>query len=128
MVRVLFLFICDVLLLFRTCGLISPAGYFVLFHEFLHQFSLSLTCEQILAKLISWFIKPLNIYGNPKNHPSENFYYDPVLQKESRFPSLFDAPSKKFSLIVPAWREAARLPEMMDKTMTYLQRRQSFEP
>ena len=89
---------------------------------------LSLPCTQLLVKLKLWFLKPLNINGNPKNHPSENFYYDPMLQKELRFPSLFDAPSKKFSLIVPAWKEAARLPDMMDKTMTYLQQRQSYEP
>ncbi len=45
-----------------------------------------------------------------------------------RFPSVFDAPSKYLSVIVPAYNEQARLPEMMQSTLSHLAERQKHDP
>jgi len=44
--------------------------------------------------------------------------------KRQPFPSVMDEPSVYISLVVPSYKEAERLPRMLDETLVYLQRRQ----
>lgn len=56
---------------------------------------------------------------------AEKTFVCPELGSERKpFPSVMDEPSLYLSLIVPSYKEEARLPRMLEETLVYLQRRE----
>jgi len=60
--------------------------------------------------------------------PLGNFYVDPKTNERIPFAPFSDPPSVDVSLIVPAYNESARLPKMLDETLSYLNHRQRTKP
>jgi dolichyl-phosphate beta-glucosyltransferase len=56
----------------------------------------------------------------------ERKFLDPATGKEADFPSIFDAPSKELSIIVPAYNEEERLPVCLDEMLKWLQREEQL--
>ncbi len=42
--------------------------------------------------------------------------------KKAPFPSVFDAPTRLVTVVVPAYNESARIQPMMDEMLAYLQK------
>lgn len=80
------------------------------------------------ALVAFWFVKPLFSMGRQTgDHPSE-FTYDAPEDgpgKRRAFPALYTEPTLALSLIVPAYNEEDRLPDMMDEMLAYLSARDS---
>jgi len=69
-----------------------------------------------------WFTTPIR--ESFTNRPATSYahkYFDPKTGGEVGFPSLFDAPTVKLSLIVPAYNEEDRIEVMMDATLKHLE-------
>jgi len=55
---------------------------------------------------------------------NEKYFYDPKTKSRKQFPSLNDSHSKYLSVIIPAYNEVNRLPDMIKDTMDYIEERQ----
>ena len=53
-------------------------------------------------------------------HLSETTYLEPTTGQRHAFPTLFSEPSIELSVVVPAYNEALRLPQMLDEALGYL--------
>nr|XP_031540578.1 dolichyl-phosphate beta-glucosyltransferase [Vicugna pacos] len=60
-------------------------------------------------------------------HEEEKFFLNARGQKEP-LPSIWDAPTKQLSVVVPSYNEEKRLPVMMDEALGYLEERQKQDP
>ncbi|XP_040847435.1 dolichyl-phosphate beta-glucosyltransferase isoform X2 [Ochotona curzoniae] len=58
-------------------------------------------------------------------HEEEKFFLNAKGQKEA-LPSIWDAPTKQLSVVVPSYNEEERLPVMMDEALAYLEKRQKY--
>lgn len=67
-------------------------------------------------------------YPNLGRYDSEKYFVDPKKKKNIDFPSIHDPPNIDLSVIVPAYNEEERLPEMMNDAMAYLEDRQNKSP
>lgn len=57
-------------------------------------------------------------------HPaSEQTFRDPTTERRLPFPAISDPPTIDLSVVVPAYNEQKRLPDMLDEALTYLERR-----
>ncbi|CAF0837800.1 unnamed protein product [Didymodactylos carnosus] len=64
-----------------------------------------------------------NVIVQEPRTENEKFYWDPNDKSKKKFPSLNDQGTKRLSVIIPAYKEAERLPPMMKTTMEYLEKR-----
>lgn len=60
-------------------------------------------------------------YPSIITYDSEKYFLDAASEKLHEFPSIKDAPTRSLSVIVPAYNEEKRLPDMMDECMEYLE-------
>lgn len=68
-------------------------------------------------------------YPNLKRYESESFFTDPKHgNTKQNFPSLEDAPSTDLSVIVPAYNEEERMPQMLNEAIAHLNKRQKSSP
>eukprot|EP00800_Vazella_pourtalesii_P021796 TRINITY_DN823_c0_g1_i1.p1 TRINITY_DN823_c0_g1~~TRINITY_DN823_c0_g1_i1.p1 ORF type:complete len:331 (-),score=50.34 TRINITY_DN823_c0_g1_i1:162-1154(-) len=65
---------------------------------------------------------------NLHRYELEKSFVDSSTGKRIPFPSIHDPPSLSMSIIVPSYKEEARLPIMLDEAMDYLQSRAKREP
>ena len=91
-------------------------------------FLLQLLCVGLAVLiLIVLFIVITAEKGSPAivRYESEKFYV--TANGKHPFPSLFDEPTVKLSVVVPAYNEEERLPVMMDETLEYLEEKLSAD-
>ena len=68
-------------------------------------------------------------YPNLQRHESEMFFLDPKHgNTKQSFPSLDDTPSNDLSVIVPAYNEEERMPQMLNEAIAHLNKRQKSSP
>jgi dolichyl-phosphate beta-glucosyltransferase len=79
-------------------------------------------CNQIFFQLAIFLRASTTPYPQIKRHKEEEFFKDASGQKH-KFPSIEDEPTKKLSVIIPAYEEEKRLPTMLDECMEYLETR-----
>ncbi|CAN8076402.1 unnamed protein product [Agarophyton chilense] len=62
-------------------------------------------------------------------HPHSEFSFEDPSQPNKRipFPSLSDPPTIDLSVVIPAYNESVRLPDMLDETLTYLSSRAAIQ-
>lgn len=79
---------------------------------------------------MSWLLAPILVARGHRNDVNKfikyanqaGFYKEPKVKGEMRpFPSVFDRPSKMFSLIVPAYNEEERITVMLDETFAFME-------
>ena len=77
----------------------------------------------LVAAAVLWFLWPVLTAWQTKrtpDHESERTFVDPSSGAKTAFPSISDAPSVLLSLIVPAYNEEERIPEMLEETLAHL--------
>ncbi|KAL5011919.1 hypothetical protein ScPMuIL_010470 [Solemya velum] len=57
-------------------------------------------------------------------YESEKYFFDPKKKESHRFRTINDPPSLALSVIVPAYNEEERLPQMLNEAIEYLQEKQ----
>lgn len=82
-----------------------------------------------LVIVIRFMIQPVKeSFENPIALSYRFQFFDPNTQLSHTFPSIFEPAALYLSLIVPAYNEEDRIEEMLQKTLTYLQKRQKQDP
>lgn len=76
----------------------------------------------VAAAAVYWFFKPLMDARRADDHPSEAYFPTPDVKAASKalFPRLIEDGTIDLSLIVPAYNEEDRLPDMMGEMIEYL--------
>ena len=78
---------------------------------------------------LRWFTEPVrSSWSDPPAASYTPSFTDPRSGRVLSFPSLSSPASLHLSLIIPAYNESARLPKMMEATLSYLSRRRSASP
>mmetsp|Transcript_11078 Transcript_11078/g.17517 ORF Transcript_11078/g.17517 Transcript_11078/m.17517 type:complete len:306 (-) Transcript_11078:55-972(-) len=68
-----------------------------------------------------WFTTPIRqSFTNTPAGEYKHAFVDPSSGNTTAFPSLFDEPTVKLSIIVPAYNEEERIKKMLDDTLAYL--------
>eukprot|EP00164_Ancoracysta_twista_P002654 GFYU01003530.1.p1 GENE.GFYU01003530.1~~GFYU01003530.1.p1 ORF type:complete len:320 (-),score=86.78 GFYU01003530.1:170-1129(-) len=83
----------------------------------------------LIAVALTWFFRPLFIWhlkiSEASNVAMENTYIDPNKDNERcSFPSLFSPGTIHLSVVVPAYNEEERIPDMLKETCEYFAARQ----
>lgn len=84
--------------------------------------SLLILVFALFVGFVAWFVSPLwtAYVKRGQNAQIENTYYDPFNEQNKSFPSVFDKETKYLSVIVPAYNEESRIPQMLDVALRYL--------
>nr|CAG4646502.1 EOG090X0BIY [Macrothrix elegans] len=75
----------------------------------------------IILLVLAYILVTSECYPAVLRYDEENFFFDPITKSKIPFPSLYESPSVKLSVIIPAYNEEERLPRMLEECLKYLE-------
>lgn len=114
--------------LFAPLLTVSGLYAFLSWLPLLRQFWLALPLALLLATWVLWpYIMWQAVAGRPLEKMLERTSFQSI-SGEQLVPPPWKAPELALSVIIPAFNEAYRLPQMLDETFTYLEARAAASP